>query len=99
VSRYKRGADFERRVKLKLEAAGWLCIRSAGSKGKIDLVAFDAGVPAFIQCKRARLAKAEWDAFVALARAHAAEPIFVHPKKGWWVLDDHPEKRPWDPIG
>ena len=37
---YRNGAERERRIKRKLEAEGWFCIRSAGSKSKVDLVCF-----------------------------------------------------------
>src|SRR5436309_12747800 len=35
----RRGADFERRVKRRLERDGWFVVRSAGSRGPLDLVA------------------------------------------------------------
>lgn len=40
MSHYRRGADFERRVRHALEADGYEVIRSAGSKGAVDLVTF-----------------------------------------------------------
>ena len=38
-------------MKKRLEELGWYCIRSAGSKGKIDLVALKDGEVKLIQCK------------------------------------------------
>ena len=37
---YRNGAERERRIKKRLEGEGWFCIRSAGSKSKVDLVCF-----------------------------------------------------------
>lgn len=51
-NRYRAGADFERNLKLWLEDCGYQVIRSAGSKGAADLVAFRVGTdPLLIQCK------------------------------------------------
>ena len=51
MKRYVKGANFERQVKKDLEAVGYFVIRSAGSKGKIDLVAFKSNDVRLIQCK------------------------------------------------
>ena len=51
VKRYVKGANFERQVKKDLEAAGYFVVRSAGSKGKIDLVAMRTNDVRLIQCK------------------------------------------------
>lgn len=49
---YARGADFERRVKRRLEDDGWLVLRTAGSHSPIDLFAGKLGFePLAIQCK------------------------------------------------
>lgn len=37
MSRYDKGARAERRAREELEEAGWLVVRSAGSKGLYDL--------------------------------------------------------------
>jgi Holliday junction resolvase len=39
MTRYSRGADKERRLMARLETAGWIVYRSAGSHGAADLVA------------------------------------------------------------
>lgn len=41
-SRYRKGRRVEHRARKLLEDAGHAVIRSAGSKGPVDLVAFDA---------------------------------------------------------
>lgn len=53
MTRYAGGADFEREVRAALVADGYqLVIRSAGSKTKVDLVAFKPDQVLFVQCKR-----------------------------------------------
>ena len=51
----KRGSDFERTVKKDLESKGYTVVRSAGSRGPIDLVAMRYTVAPIrlllIQCK------------------------------------------------
>ena len=57
--KYANGANFERRVKARLEADGWTVFRTAGSHSPADLVALrHPGVPfsvrgdvALVQCK------------------------------------------------
>ena len=39
MSAARRGTDFERRVRRRLESEGWFVVRSAGSRGPVDLVA------------------------------------------------------------
>lgn len=52
-SGYRNGADLERAVKHHLEDNGYLLvIKSAGSKGKVDVVGFKPGETVFVQCKR-----------------------------------------------
>jgi hypothetical protein len=53
VTHYRGGADFEREVRAALVADGYqLVVRSAGSKTKVDLVAFKFDQVLFVQCKR-----------------------------------------------
>jgi hypothetical protein len=53
VTNYRGGADFEREVRAALAEDGYtLVIRSAGSKTKVDLVAFKPDQVLFVQCKR-----------------------------------------------
>ena len=53
MNRYASGANIEREIKKKLESDGFSVIRSAGSKGSIDLVAYDNKIIKFIQVKYA----------------------------------------------
>lgn len=53
MTHYRGGADFEREVRAALVADGYqLVVRSAGSKTKVDLVAFKQDQVLFVQCKR-----------------------------------------------
>lgn len=48
---YRRGGDLERAVKTELEASGYrLVIKSAGSKGRADIVALKRGETLIVQC-------------------------------------------------
>lgn len=51
VNRYQQGANFERSVRENLTLFGYSSVRSAGSKSKVDIVAWKEGVLLFIQCK------------------------------------------------
>lgn len=51
MSHYAQGAAFERKTRKHLEENGYEVIRSAGSKGKVDLVAFKRGELLFVQNK------------------------------------------------
>lgn len=60
VTQYSKGRSFEHYVKAKLEKEGWWVCRSAGSKGRADLVAircdvvsgnFNLTTTRLIQCK------------------------------------------------
>jgi Holliday junction resolvase len=55
TSNYRAGADLERAARKVLEENGYFVVRSAGSKGPVDLVAFKPGEVLFVQCKT-------WDA-------------------------------------
>lgn len=55
ATNYKRGYAFERRVRIYFEENGFYVVRSAGSHGVADLVAFQRHSnrpPILIQCKR-----------------------------------------------
>lgn len=56
MTQYKRGANFERAAKKKLEELGFFVVRAAGSHGVADLIAFHPEPssslrPMLIQCK------------------------------------------------
>jgi Holliday junction resolvase len=48
---YRKGAQFERALAMQLRQAGAYVVRSAGSKGPADLVAWHGGRRALIQAK------------------------------------------------
>ena len=59
-STYRKGANFERRVKKFFEKLGYYVVRSAGSHGLFDLVAVKKKVVLGVQCKvDGRLSKEE----------------------------------------
>jgi Holliday junction resolvase len=51
MTNYSRGRALEYDTRDLLKAEGYEVIRAAGSKGKIDLVAFKTGEWLFVQCK------------------------------------------------
>jgi len=51
MSKYSLGANIEREIKTHLEENNFSVIRSAGSKGCFDIVAFNNSVLKFIQVK------------------------------------------------
>lgn len=51
MTNYQRGARLERLARAQLERAGYFVVRSAGSKGACDLVAWDAKQIKLIQVK------------------------------------------------
>lgn len=69
MTNYSRGATFERKIKKEYEGDGWYVIRSAGSRGPVDLVAihWQLGVE-LIQCKLRKPTKREREAFIAFLK-------------------------------
>jgi len=51
VTKYSRGANFERRVIKELSQEGWFCFRSAGSHKPADVIAFKGGEVMLVQCQ------------------------------------------------
>ena len=69
-SNYRNGADLERAAKRVLEDNGYYVIKSAGSKGIVDLAAFKPGEILFVQCKASGyVAPAERDKLYDLAKS------------------------------
>lgn len=81
TTNYRRGYDFEMRIKKEWERRGCWVIRAAGSKGEADLVAFPrAGsslLPWLIQCKWSKggISGKERKALVDLARSIGAHAV------------------------
>lgn len=70
MNRYGKGAAFERAIAQALRSKGIWVVRSAGSKGPADLVAWCGGRKALIQCKAGGgISPLEVQALRAAARA------------------------------
>lgn len=92
TSQYRQGAAFENRVKDRFEEAGYYVVRSAGSQGVADLVAFDLmadrithhPVPIMIQCKRGKngLGVEAWNHFYAIADAAGCLAVVAQKEEG-----------------
>jgi Holliday junction resolvase len=81
LTNYANGAAFEREVKADLIAKGWAAVRSAGSHGAIDVMAYHRGAALFVQCKRTGIfPPEERAALVHAAHEHGAIPILAHKK-------------------
>lgn len=87
----QQGAAFERRVIALLEEYGYTCIRSAASKGAVDIVAVggfgvEDGQPVlFIQCKLSNpvIPPAERRALRDVAQRAGALPLVA-----WWQTSE-----------
>ena len=55
VTKYQTGTRLEYIARDKLRNAGFIVVRSAGSKGPLDLVAWREDDLRFIQCKRTQI--------------------------------------------
>jgi Holliday junction resolvase len=88
VSHYRAGRDKEYKVRDHLTDNGYEIIRAAGSKGKVDLVAFKAWLPSgpsshhmlFVQVKRTggTIPPADRAELLRLARIARALPIVAY---------------------
>lgn len=84
MTNYRRGYDFEARVRTSLENDGYWCIRASGSKGIADLVAIKPGQILLVQVKRTttgRLDPQERAKLCELAAKLWAEPIVAYQPK------------------
>ena len=90
--RKKRGAaigrDTEHRLRDRLAKAGWVLLRSAGSRGAVDIAALRPGVVLFIQVKRSgMLGPSEWNALMDTADRAGAIPLMAeNPWPGCWRI-------------
>ena len=83
MTNYRRGRDFENRVKKVLEAKGYFVLRSAGSKSPVDLAAMKDGKAVFVQCKmHGVLGVAEWNSFYDLCEEVGAMPVLASKECG-----------------
>ena len=87
MGKYSKGAKFERDVVKKFESTGSYCIRSAGSKGIVDVVAFkrfsDKTYTYLIQCKygNARMSKEDKEKLLNLAYELDCIPLYIYRRK------------------
>ena len=80
---YVNGRSFEYRVKRRLEADGYYVVRSAGSKGKVDLLAVKDGNAAFVQCKRhGAIDKEEANKLYEISLQFGGAPVLAEIPKG-----------------
>lgn len=77
MTNYARGADFERKVQAHLESEGYVTVRSAGSKGAVDVVALKQGETLLVQVKRSnpRLSPADRSTLLRLAHLVGGVPV------------------------
>lgn len=93
MSNYRRGRALEYEVIDYLEARGWDCSRSAGSKGKVDVSAVKLyRRDLWIQCKTdGKIGVNEWNALFAHASTHSRIPVLANKVRGgielWRILD------------
>lgn len=104
----QQGARLERRVRAELDELGYVTLRSAGSKGKVDVVAFGNDVILTIQCKwsNPQISPAERQALleIELLTGGATIPLVASNDRGttvWRRLTGPGPKewRPWAPGG
>lgn len=87
MGRYSKGAKFENDVIKYLEKKGMYCIRSAGSKGIVDVIAmkkyYGITFVYLIQCKYgiATMNKQDKKKLVDLAKELDFFPVYVYRKK------------------
>ena len=80
MTHYAKGCSFEYKARNKLQAAGYLVVRSAGSKGPADLVALRQGEVLLVQAKKnGRLSKREEAELVVIANKYGACPVLCGP--------------------
>ena len=78
MTNYDNGAVFEREIKADLIRKGWAAVRSAGSKGTIDVIAYHFNVALFIQAKKTGVfPPKERKKLVRLAQRHNAIPMLA----------------------
>lgn len=87
MSKYSKGAKFENDVIRHLEKKGMYCIRSAGSKGIVDVIAIrryrETTIVHMIQCKygNATMSKNDKKELIELANKFGFLPLYAHKRK------------------
>ena len=98
---YRNGRAFEYRVRTQLRDAGFLVLRMAGSKTKVDMIAVRPGELLVIQCKRSgALPPAEWNALYEIAAMFPGVPVLAVGGRGnrYWRLTHRKDKRGRQPM-
>lgn len=94
---YVRGRDLEYRIIKLLENAGYNAIRTAGSHGVFDVIAWDGLCVRFIQAKRTETSSTKYDIDIEriqdtdIPKQSTAELwVWYAPKdeKGYWLKKD-----------
>jgi Holliday junction resolvase len=86
---YRNGKAFQNRIRHNLIDHGYRIIESAGSKGKIDILAGRPGLRLAVQCKiRGALGTDEWNQLLEWAADFDAVPILAVGGRGvrYWHL-------------
>lgn len=85
---YKKGRDFEYRVKRAMEREGYTVVRSYASRTPADLTAVKDGQAVFVQCKLHDFYHVEeWNTFVDYCANAKAIPIFATRSKDGSAID------------
>lgn len=88
ISHYAMGARLERLVRASLQRNGYRVIRSAGSKGAVDLAAFNTEHVLLIQVKADRITPADRSKLAAFpAPPNAIRQFWVRTAEGWNITD------------
>jgi len=78
TSAYERGRNFEYRVKAHYERQGYIVMRSAKSKGLMDLIAIRPSEILFIECEVGGYLRADKkEKLVSLANSVGAKALFI----------------------
>lgn len=78
TTHYASGRAFEYRVRDELRGDGYFVVRSAGSKGIVDIVAIRPGQILLVQCKNSGvLPPQEWNELYRLGLTIGAMPIMA----------------------
>lgn len=100
MTNYRNGSEMERRTMAKLEDDGYYVVKSAGSRGCADLVAFKRGEVLMIQCKLdSYVSPAEWNRLWEAALRVGAVPLVVgRGQKCWRILAPKTGRgaQPWE---
>jgi len=99
---YQRGRAFEYLIRAKLRDLGFFVVRSAQSKGPVDLVAIRKDVTWLVQCKRdLRIGPDEWNTLweIAVRTGSVAIVAGIVKRKVEWRRLAGPKivrgKQPW----